>query len=117
MRHGILSVSLFSLAMTVSPLAASAQEILTCADGSTLYSYDMDVDGKPTCDAECVKKWPPYYHASGNEVGEKWSVVTDASGTEQWAYDGKPVYYFAGDANRGDTNGDGVGGVWHVILK
>jgi predicted lipoprotein with Yx(FWY)xxD motif len=27
---------------------------------------------------------------------------------------GKPLYRYAGDAQAGDVNGDGVGGVWHV---
>jgi predicted lipoprotein with Yx(FWY)xxD motif len=33
----------------------------------------------------------------------------------QWTYDGKPVYFFKGDAAKGDVTGDGKGGVWHVI--
>jgi hypothetical protein len=33
----------------------------------------------------------------------------------QWAFDGRPLYYFAGDAKAGDANGDGSGGVWHVV--
>ena len=33
----------------------------------------------------------------------------------QWAYKGKPLYFFAGDAKAGDVNGDKQGGVWHVI--
>ena len=37
------------------------------------------------------------------------------SGTRQWTMNGKPLYYFAGDAKPGDRMGDGQGGVWHVI--
>ena len=33
-------------------------------------------------------------------------------GTTQVTYNGMPLYYFSGDANPGDTNGQGIGGVW-----
>ena len=32
----------------------------------------------------------------------------------QVAYDGRPVYYFVGDAAAGDVNGQGLNGVWYV---
>ena len=41
--------------------------------------------------------------------------LIDASGAKQWTVGGKPLYYFAGDAKPGDRNGDGSGGVWHVV--
>jgi predicted lipoprotein with Yx(FWY)xxD motif len=30
-------------------------------------------------------------------------------------YGGKPLYYFAGDAKPGDTNGQGVGSMWFAV--
>jgi predicted lipoprotein with Yx(FWY)xxD motif len=30
-------------------------------------------------------------------------------------YGGRPLYYFAGDAKAGDTNGQGVRGVWFAV--
>ena len=41
--------------------------------------------------------------------------MTRKDGAEQWAFKGMPLYYWAGDSKPGDTNGDGVGGVWHVL--
>ena len=38
---------------------------------------------------------------------------TDGSGA-QVSYNGDPLYYYAGDTAAGQTNGDGVGGVWHL---
>jgi predicted lipoprotein with Yx(FWY)xxD motif len=31
------------------------------------------------------------------------------------SYEGTPLYTYAGDADPGEVNGDGVGGVWHVV--
>jgi predicted lipoprotein with Yx(FWY)xxD motif len=36
-------------------------------------------------------------------------------GRLQWARDGKPLYFFAGDAQPGDARGDGMSGAWHVL--
>ena len=35
-------------------------------------------------------------------------------GSKQWAYKGKPLYYFAMDTSSGDKKGDGRGMVWHI---
>ena len=48
-------------------------------------------------------------------MGDAWTLVARSDGTLQWAYDGKPTYFYAGDAVAGDMSGDGAGGVWHVI--
>ncbi|RTL31984.1 MAG: hypothetical protein EKK47_06195 [Burkholderiales bacterium] len=34
---------------------------------------------------------------------------------QHWTWNGSPLYYFAGDTKPGDRNGDGRGGVWHVV--
>lgn len=46
-----------------------------------------------------------------------WTLVKRADGTMQWAYDGKPLYFFANDKSKGDMMGDGVDGVWHIIKE
>jgi predicted lipoprotein with Yx(FWY)xxD motif len=33
----------------------------------------------------------------------------------QWAYAGKPLYLYDDDDKPGDAEGDGEGGVWHVV--
>ncbi|MBT8143965.1 MAG: thiol oxidoreductase, partial [Gammaproteobacteria bacterium] len=33
----------------------------------------------------------------------------------QVTYQGRPLYFYAGDANPGDTNGQGLGGVWWTV--
>jgi len=36
-------------------------------------------------------------------------------GPQQLTYQSAPLYYFVGDAQPGDTNGQGSGGVWFVV--
>jgi len=50
-------------------------------------------------------------------MGEGWSLAKRKDGKSQWAYDGKPVYFYSGDKKKGDKSGDGVGGVWHVVTE
>ena len=47
-------------------------------------------------------------------AGDYTLVVRD-DGKKQWAYKGKPLYYFTPDTNPGDTKGQGVGNVWFVV--
>ncbi|MGV4797076.1 COG4315 family predicted lipoprotein [Rhizobium sp. F40D2] len=89
-------------------------KILANAKGMTLYTFDKDVMGKSNCDDACLKKWPAFHAAAKAKAEGEWSLVKAADGKEMWAYQGKPLYTFAGDKKPGDMTGDGVGGVWHV---
>jgi predicted lipoprotein with Yx(FWY)xxD motif len=42
-------------------------------------------------------------------------TLTRDDGSKQVTYDGKPLYMYSSDASPGDTNGDGFGGLWHVV--
>ena len=44
------------------------------------------------------------------------TVVKRPDGTQQVAANGQPLYRYAGDAKTGDTNGQGVGGVWFALM-
>ncbi len=93
--------------------------ILTTTDGYTLYTFDNDVgeSGASACDASCAATWPPLPvsepTASSDVTGEL-GTITRADGSPQVTYKGKPLYLFSSDPAPGDTNGDGVAGVWHV---
>lgn len=92
--------------------------VLTDKDGKTLYFFANDAAGTPTCTDGCETAWPLYYSADAStdlnlnkaEVGE----VTRADGRKQSTYRGYPLYYYAGDASKGEIKGDGVGGIWFV---
>lgn len=104
-------------ALMMAAFGASANGMLTDKDGMTLYVFDKDVGEKPACYDDCAAKWPPYLGNEGETLGEGWSLVPRNDATWQWAYDGKPVYFYAQDKAKGDAKGDGLGGVWHVIKE
>jgi predicted lipoprotein with Yx(FWY)xxD motif len=52
--------------------------------------------------------------ADTDRASGDYSVVTRDDGSKQWAYRGKPLYFWSKDAKPGDTTGDGVKGVWRV---
>ena len=94
---------------------AVASDSLTSKDGMTLYTYDKDKDGQSACYDECAVKWPPYLGKEGESLGDEWTLIKRTDGTLQWAYEGKPVYFYIDDKKAGDSTGDGKGGVWHMV--
>ena len=115
MKHTIFAALLASAMML--PLAAQAVTTIADAKGMVLYTFDKDAGGKPSCYDACAVKWPPYLGKAGETKGEGWTLVDRTDGTKQWAYDGKPMYFYQGDKKAGDAMGDGMGGMWHVIKE
>ncbi|QRZ14601.1 hypothetical protein JWJ88_11980 (plasmid) [Paracoccus methylovorus] len=102
--------------LALLPLGAAQAQTPVAGDGGmALYTFDQDADGKSACYDDCAKNWPPYLGNSGEDKGEGWTLVERTDGTQQWAYDGKPTYYYVGDKAAGEVTGDGRGGVWHVL--
>ena len=83
--------------------------------GKTLYTFDKDAANESRCFDGCAVAWPPFMAAEGAQAKDKLTLVARKGGGMQWALDGKPLYYFAGDTKAGDVSGDGSGGVWHVV--
>lgn len=108
------SMGMQGMSMTDMPAKKAADGTLTNASGMTLYTFDKDAMGKSNCDEACLKKWPAFHAAAKAKAEGEWTLVKAADGKEMWAYEGKPLYTFAGDKKPGDMTGDGVGGVWHV---
>jgi predicted lipoprotein with Yx(FWY)xxD motif/uncharacterized cupredoxin-like copper-binding protein len=92
----------------------------TDASGKTLYLFTKDtVEGESTCYDKCETNWPIFTATESltlpDGVAGELTTITRTDGTTQVAYNGIPLYYFAGDANTGETNGQGVGDVWYVV--
>jgi len=94
-------------------------EVITDANGLTLYGLTDDTDGVPTCNGGCAEAWPPLLVAGPDLPAgldpNIYSVVPRDDGTFQLRAGVWPLYTFAGDAAPGDTNGQGSGGVWFAV--
>ena len=90
-------------------------KILTTPEGRTVYTFDRDAPGASSCYGGCAEEWPPVAAAGDAQPFGHMSVVARTDGTHQWAYDGKPLYLYDDDDAPGDMEGDGEGGVWHVV--
>jgi predicted lipoprotein with Yx(FWY)xxD motif len=91
--------------------------LLTDSDGLTLYVFDADTDGEPTCTDSCAEEWPPLVAENIETHGEldiDATSIETADGT-QVTINGRPVYRYAGDSAPGDTNGQGIGGIWWAL--
>ena len=116
MKRTLVAAALIATAL--SALANPTVEksgLLASRDGRTLYTFDKDPSGKSNCNGGCSAAWPAFTVANPALAGGDFSVVARDDGTAQWAYKGKPLYFFAGDAQPGEAKGDNQGGVWHVV--
>lgn len=83
----------------------------------TLYVFDNDLgNASSTCYDGCAVNWPPVLVTDGTASGTaNLGTVVRNDGTAQATYEGRPLYYYIGDNAVGDTFGDNVGGVWHMV--
>jgi predicted lipoprotein with Yx(FWY)xxD motif len=96
------------------------EDVLVNAEGFTLYVFDNDTGTTSACTGGCLDTWPPLTVAAEPIAGEGvdgtlLNTAEQADGTIQVTYNDHLLYTFSGDTAPGDTNGDGIGGVWHVI--
>jgi predicted lipoprotein with Yx(FWY)xxD motif len=89
---------------------------LVQSKGLTIYYYDLDQisPGESSCTGDCAAAWPPLAAAPDAQPIGEWKIIKREDGSRQWAYQGKPMYQFAGDGKPGDTQGDGVQRFWHA---
>ena len=108
-------------AVSIKVSSTPKGNILTDSSGMSLYIWDNDTTpGKSACNGTCATTWPPFTTTAGaapsgvTGATGAFTLVTRADGTEQIAYNGKPLYHYSGDKAPGDTSGDGVANLWHL---
>ncbi len=95
----------------------TAGTVLTTANGMTLYTYDKDTVGQSACYGDCAQYWHPYLSNGTSMPSGKMTLVTRSDGSQQWAYDGRPLYTFTQDTSAGQVNGNNFHNNWHVIAS
>ncbi|HEV3245431.1 MAG TPA: hypothetical protein VG102_03660 [Candidatus Paceibacterota bacterium] len=94
---------------------------LIAYNGMTLYTFAKDKTDTSTCYAQCAATWPPYTVPDGTPLNLQAGVmgatatIQRTDGTFQVTYKGMPLYFYIGDKNSGDVNGQGFGKVWYVV--
>ena len=100
--------------------ATKLGSVLAAGNGMTLYTNKNDTAKSSACNAACAQIWPPLLTTTGAPAapsGLKGTLgtVTWSDGTVQVTLNGMPLYLYAGDFKSGDTNGDGVDGIWAAV--
>lgn len=112
-------------ATTVSlhALPGISPSALVGAGGRTLYLFEGDQSGKPTCSGACATAWPPCLATTAPTAGSGINrallgTIRRPDGTTQVTYNGHPLYYFQGDMASGTHHGEGVkafGAAWYAV--
>ncbi|CAM3812266.1 hypothetical protein [Nocardiopsis rhodophaea] len=100
----------------------SVGDVVTDADGYTLYMFTQDSTEPPTsnCEADCAKQWPPALtegEPSAEGVASELigSMEREDGGGTQLTLAGWPLYRYAGDVSPGDVNGQGMASSWYAM--
>lgn len=117
MKTGLGLLAVASSLMLALPVSAAG--VLAAQNGMTLYTFDKDAagSGKSVCNGPCASNWPPLFAADGDRAAGDWSVITRDDGKKQWAFKGKPLYYWIKDQKPGDRSGDGVNNAWRLARE
>jgi predicted lipoprotein with Yx(FWY)xxD motif len=103
-------------------------QILTDADGRTLYWSEADEEGVSHCSATCLQTWEPLLvapedlglmqlHRESDSFawwGPVW-MLERPDGSLQLTWDGSPLYRRRNDAGPGDVAADSMDGGWSVV--
>ncbi len=115
---GLVSLSACTSMMpgASAPAMTSSDGVLVGPNNMTLYTFDRDSagSGKSVCNGPCIGLWPALSADAGAKPTGDYTVVTRDDGKMQWAYKGKPLYFWSKDAKPGDKTGDGFNNVWRV---
>lgn len=115
----VLATSTMPLKTANTPLG----RIVTDARGRTVYVFAADSKGKSACTGPCLDYWPIVkaprkLPAKVPGITARLGVLVRADGLRQLTLNGAPLYTYAGDTARGQTNGQGVNGSgarWWVV--
>jgi predicted lipoprotein with Yx(FWY)xxD motif/cytochrome c5 len=93
---------------------------LVDAHGRTLYVFAEDAPYRATCVDACAEQWPPVTFTgivptSTDVPAVLVGAVIRPDGSPQAAFDGLPLYTYAGDDGEGSIEGLGRNGRWSAV--
>jgi predicted lipoprotein with Yx(FWY)xxD motif len=100
---------------------SSLGTIVVDGSGRTLYRFDKDSASPPTsnCTGACAQLWPPILVGTQITLSginrSLLGTIKRSDGAVQLTLNGWPLYRYEGDSAPGQTNGEGVGGVWFAV--
>lgn len=100
---------------------AELGEIIVDEDGFVVYMFDSDERGadESTCYDDCSEAWPPVLldeePIGDRAVAAEMTLIEREDGSMQVAANGWPLYYFSGDDDAGQANGQGADDEWWVL--
>jgi predicted lipoprotein with Yx(FWY)xxD motif len=108
---------------TLSATSTNLGTILVDGSGRTLYLFEKDQPNQSACAGACVAAWPVDQSSGTPKAGSgvKASLlgtIKRDDGSTQVTYNKHPLYYYSGDSQTGQHNGQGVdafGAAWFVV--
>lgn len=105
---------------TLKTARIGSVDVLTNADGLTLYWFAADTSAGSKCFGSCATYWPPVSGSptAGPGVTGKLGTIQRPGGGLQATYNGHPLYTYIGDSAPGQANGNDLdlnGGFWYDI--
>jgi len=110
-------------AATVKATTSKDGMVLVDGNGRTLYLFQKDSPNQSACSGACVSAWPVDQSSGTPKAGSGvkaslLSTIKRADGSTQVTYNKHPLYFYSGDSQAGQQNGQGLnafGAVWNVV--
>jgi predicted lipoprotein with Yx(FWY)xxD motif len=96
-------------------------KIVVDGKGMTVYFYDLDKanSGFSACTGQCAAIWPALISTTATPevtgVSGAVGIIGGTAGDTQVTLNGRPLYTYTGDSSPGNTNGQGIQGIWYVV--
>jgi predicted lipoprotein with Yx(FWY)xxD motif len=108
---------------TIGTSSTNMGTFLTGASGRSIYLWLGDHGMASSCSGACASVWPPVTTMGTAKAGAgvdaaKLGTIKRSDGTTQVTYAGHPLYYYASDTAKGQTNGEdvnGFGAIWYLV--
>jgi predicted lipoprotein with Yx(FWY)xxD motif len=117
---GSTPVTATGAGVTLKTATISGINVLTNANGRTLYWFAPDTPATSKCTGSCAAYWPPVpgHPKAGPGVTGKLGTIKRPGGGLQATYDGHPLYTYIGDSGPGQAGGNNLnlnGGLWYEV--